>query len=386
MGHCFFIVLLYTERMASDMNCTFGEKRGFTIVETAVVLVIAGVLTAMVIYLLIPMMQAFRLTETREKIAKIEDAIAVYAIDNYRIPCPSLPSRAAANPPFGYEDGSGATGNQIPAAGCPNGSQGIVPFNTLGLPEDMVRDAWGNHFTYAVSQAFVQNTAAGNPATVHPQCRTREWMFDTGYGAGDMVNGTLTLTTRNISPQKARFCCSGYQPAGAADADLTVMYYDDYSATPLSAIQQLPADNPAPRNPGPDGFQRPDILMVPVDTLKTKTSGDDVLASDPTGGSDDPYYTLPQVPPPYARATAIAYIIVSHGPNGFGAYQPDNGGARLDAASAPGLEAENADNDQTFNDVTLRSDANNNQQFDDIVFWRTQDAIMTAKGESCVVP
>lgn len=351
--------------------------RGFSLVELSVVLVIAGFLTLGVIVLIRPFLEKARILQTRETLEKIAQALDAYAVENHRLPCPAVPNRGAAAPPYGFEAGSGAAGATVPSPECPvtgagatrTAQEGIVPFRTLGLPEEMIYDGWGRPFTYAASLAFGQNndmglTGTGTVSTVHPQCRTRDWMYDAGL---DTAGG---IVYANRAPRKARFCCPGN--AAPETADLDVRDEDDNPV--LGAWPN--------RRPGPDGYQTPVTLMRPVGGAL----GADCL----TGGvllnpGDAGYFTAPQVPPACARATAVAYILVSHGPNRRGAYDVSIG-ARTAPAPLNPAEAENTDGDVVFRDPFSRSMSEDVNEIDDIVLWRTQDIIFAGQEKSCAMP
>lgn len=355
------------------------RSSGFTMVEMAIVLVIAGLLIVGALALIKPLVERARLLETAEKLAKISDALNVYALNNFRLPCPAEPLRTpAGGEPFGFEQGSTASGAGIPRA-CPVGAgggiEGIVPFQTIGLNEDLIRDAWGNYITYAVSDAFARDTAGARaagatpePDLLHPQCRTRDWMYGIGYD----INGNTLL--RNRSPRKARFCCPGTLTGGALRADITVNDEDGTSVL-------LPDANGTQRNPGPDGYKSADVLMEPADpaNLTANCTGNTIQF----GFSG--YFDAPQVPPACARATAIAYVLVSHGPDGRGVYNVNNA-TRLAMPAPVNLQDENADGDTVFLDQFSRQDVNGASKMDDLVLWRTQDLIFASQGESCSLP
>lgn len=353
-----------------------GGERGFSLVEVSVVLLIAGILAVGVIALIRPFLERGRILQTHEKLEKIAAALDAYAIENNRFPCPALPNRGAASPPYGFEGGSGAAGAAIPSPECPvTGAgvarfarEGIVPFRTLGLPEDLIYDGWGAPITYTISLAFGQNNDAGldisgSASTIHPQCRTRDWMYDAGV---DTVGG---IVSANKNPAKARFCCPG--SAAPETSDLDVRDEDGNPVLPLWPN----------RKPGPDGYQSPSTLMRPVGG---------VVAPDCTGGTllnpgDTDYFIAPQVPPVCARATAVAYVLISHGPNGLGVYNLSTG---LRAGPAPinPAEAENTDGDVVFSDQFSRSTSNDVNEMDDIVLWRTQDMMFARQEKSCAMP
>ena len=119
---------------------------GFTLVETAIVLVIVALLTGGMMLTLGSQQEQSRLRETRRQLAEIKEALIGFAIANGRLPCPASPA---------------ATGLENPEGGgiCTNRTSGFVPGITLGLsPTDekgYVIDAWGNRIRYAVSENAV---------------------------------------------------------------------------------------------------------------------------------------------------------------------------------------------------------------------------------------
>ncbi len=357
-----------------------SHSSGFTMLEFSIVLLVVGILAAGAIVLITPLVEQARQLETTEKLNKIGDALNVYVLNNLRLPCPAQPRRTpTGGEPFGYEQGSGATGAGIPQA-CPalaaGGIEGIVPFRTIGIPEALIRDAWGHYITYGVSDAFARDTAGARsagatpePGLIHPQCRTRDWMYATGYDA----SGNEVF--RNRASQKARFCCPGALSSGALRADITVN--DEDGASVL-----LPDAGGTQRNSGPDGYQTVDTLMNPANssTLNNNTCAGTVMQFGFPG-----YFLEAQVPPACARATAIAYVLVSHGPDGRGVYSINNG-ARINVPVAANLQDENFDGDGIFRDQFLRQNVNGANGIDDLVLWRTQDLIFASQKESCSLP
>ena len=115
---------------------------GFTRVEVAIVIGIFGLLTVAAIQYAMPLFTRAREIETMEKMARIERAVAAYAVKNMRVPCPAVPNRGTTNPPYGFERGSGANGDQIGSCAGAANATGLVPFATLGLSEDDVIDGY----------------------------------------------------------------------------------------------------------------------------------------------------------------------------------------------------------------------------------------------------
>ena len=286
------------------------KSRGYTLIELAVVIAITGVIMVMAAGFALPLMETARRIETEEKMARVARALAFYVVRNDRLPCPGAPDRGGANPPFGYERGSGAAGVTVPAnCGAAAGDRvGIVPFATIGLTEGDITDGYGNPFTYAVSPAFTLDT--GNAAlTVHPRCRTRDWFYADGAAAGSLI-------PRN--PTKARYCCPGENPHAPA-TDIIVR--DSAGNSVLSFAREA------------------------NESAAVSTSG---LAYET---ADQPFALDANVFVPLNdRPVAVNYALISHGNNGLGAYIL-NGGGQQAAPPAGTLENENSNGDNIFRDI-----------------------------------
>ena len=104
--------------------------KGFTLVEMAVVLVIAGLLLGGLLVPLSAQLEQRNISETRSSLGQIKDALIGFAILYGRLPCPSTEVNPA-NANYGLED---ATCSGAAAA------DGYLPWKTLGVAET---DAWG---------------------------------------------------------------------------------------------------------------------------------------------------------------------------------------------------------------------------------------------------
>lgn len=149
------------------MNREFGASRvnsGFTLVEIAVVVVIAGLLAAMFIGITASLLSQQRLQSTRAKLANVDVALTLFVSQYKRLPCPAdgrLPSSDAnagtenSNVAFPQtEAGAGAvrtcTGNQ---------QHGVVPWRVLGLAASDIEDGWGNRLTYRAGPDLIRDNA-----------------------------------------------------------------------------------------------------------------------------------------------------------------------------------------------------------------------------------
>jgi len=203
------------------------------------------------------------------------------------------------------------------------------------------RDGWGNFYSYAVSPVFTrqndQTSAAADTGKVHGRCRHAGWV-----NAFDRYN-------RNAI--KARFCCANQAPPTFdVDSDLIILHTNGGAA--LSPV----------RTPG--------TMNNYDDLTKTTTYS--------RGGASVPFMDKTPIEAP-------ALVLVSHGPNGKGAWLGSGTNNRLTAPDS-GPELQNADGDQIFVDGPWNLKPGPDY-FDDIVRWMTQDGIMAAHGGlSCSYP
>ena len=156
----------------------FCRRAGYTIIESAIVMAVVGIMigsfaTAYNIYLK---------TQQAQK-TDSNASIVVGALDNYLIqtgsyPCPARSSADRNDPDYGIATNcadtsiavgtcsTGATGglcietsNRLPALTSPRVRRGMVPFRTLGIPEEIAEDGYKTRFDYVLTEAL------GVPAT-----------------------------------------------------------------------------------------------------------------------------------------------------------------------------------------------------------------------------
>lgn len=310
-----------------------ARQSGFTLSEMSVVIFITGLILVAAASIATPLMRKARLIETSQKLENIARALDHYAAQHYRLPCPASSDLKSTEPPFGYEAGSGAAGNAIPAdcGSDPAQWQGLVPFRTLNVPVDWIRDASGHLITYAISPAFSQDLSRED-MPVHSRCRTAEWFTPQVIYEKDVnVPNAGTPAVSALQPKdarKARFCCSGTLPG----TDLVILDGNRQLAVAVA------------RQPSPASY-RPARVTFP-----------------------DPW--VPNVVIPQDdRATVPIYVLVAHGHN-----------------AATAAETENANGDRVFMDLAPSDRIGHEIYFDDAVLWRTQDMILAAQGRSCALP
>lgn len=115
---------------------TIRHNAGFSLVEMAVALTILGLLIALSIGPYSAQRDLRDISDTRDKLRDITDALYGFAVLNGRLPCPTTQADPASAS-YGMEDGTCSAGYA---------AEGYLPWRTLGLPEI---DAWGSRRTQA---------------------------------------------------------------------------------------------------------------------------------------------------------------------------------------------------------------------------------------------
>ena len=115
----------------------YYEKKiaAFLLVEVAIALMVAGVISAGLVSLYQRVQQGLMRHTTEARMDAISAALASYAMTNGTLPTAAQPLRTAYQP-----------GQAIPQL-----YHGIVPFFTLGLPSREVRDGYGRWMSYTVA-------------------------------------------------------------------------------------------------------------------------------------------------------------------------------------------------------------------------------------------
>jgi len=301
---------------------------GFSLIEMAVVLTVAGALLAGAVGLLRPYYDDYRYNSTKTKLERIANALDTYAQKYNRMPCPSDPNPSVE--PFGYPRNGGTTGltqtycGSSMTVGSMASQFGIVPFNVLGLSEDQVKDAYGNFITYEVTGSVtgMDTASAAQQGKVQQLCRTAPWIDPNG------VNKNLA---------KAKFCCGN-------SVNDVIVYDGRYNATPA----------------GNRMFMNRYVALDAGDPNSLYT------------GTPDP-------------VNKVAYALISHGKNGDYAFVKGTATRRAATGSATNQESLNGQVAQVaVRPLTLSNDDN---YFDDIVLWRTTQQVMLAfNGKGCLSP
>lgn len=131
-----------------------AKSAGFTLIEIAIVLVVIGLLLSGGLVALGPVVENAQVTQTNNKLDKIEDALVLYAIQNSCLPCPSDATPATGTEGIQHTNAGADVSGVCAGAGgtaCFSGAQGVVPWQTLGITQADATDEWGTLISYHLS-------------------------------------------------------------------------------------------------------------------------------------------------------------------------------------------------------------------------------------------
>lgn len=146
----------------------FSEQQkndGFTLLELSVVLVILSLIIAAIFATSAQKNRISKMQQLQTQMDTIEAALIAYAKQNYTLPCPARPNQAITGSNGGTSFCTASTWNTTYTTRSAQQTQpdgvttsyilaGVLPFITLGLPEEYEVDPWGNRFTYAVDEVL----------------------------------------------------------------------------------------------------------------------------------------------------------------------------------------------------------------------------------------
>jgi prepilin-type N-terminal cleavage/methylation domain-containing protein len=151
-------MLLYHYFPMARFHLVQGRMRGFTLVEIAFVIVIAGILLAMVIGATASIVESSRLRLTRTNMDTARSALQAFIARNGRLPCPAIEDRAPAANDYGLEAATPGTCTgtvNLPGQAGPPvidaAKRGVLPWKSLGMTLENATDGWGNQLTYMVT-------------------------------------------------------------------------------------------------------------------------------------------------------------------------------------------------------------------------------------------
>lgn len=201
---------------------------GFSLVETAVVLVIVGLLLGSVIVPLSAHIDQRHYNETQQQINEIREALYGFAVVNGRLPRPAT---------------SATDGAENPTL-CPNDAacSGFIPWTTLGVKKT---DAWNKIVRYSVTPAYA-NAAFTLTTSGNKKVQTRDGAGNVSYLIGSAGACSPCAPAVVFSHGKNNW---GTSEGGTALADGSATNADEdvNAATPTtnSFFSRLPSVNPA---------------------------------------------------------------------------------------------------------------------------------------------
>lgn len=195
--------------------------RGFTLIEISIVLVVIGLLISGGLLGIAPVIQQAKVTQTENTLAKIEDALLLYAIQNSCLPCPA-DGTSPTTPGQALLAGGGNFTTCTATACIAPAADNTVPWLTLGLQASDAVDEWGTQITYHLSQAatdaggvttfcdVLQNNAFADDAASGGFTRTGTTFPDGCLNVEDVVDlGGLTYT---LNTEEAAYVLISHGP------------------------------------------------------------------------------------------------------------------------------------------------------------------------------
>lgn len=163
---------------------------GFTLIEIAIVVFIAGILLSVMITVVTGLVERTRTAADASKGDAIKIALSTYFAREFRLPCPAVITLASGAVNDGIADtttdGFGACAATIRPAPYLVAT-GAIPWRTLGLPEESSINAYGHRFTYQVTRTATtlsSQTASGMQGVIT--------IHSAGLGtAGNQTNNCL---------------------------------------------------------------------------------------------------------------------------------------------------------------------------------------------------
>ena len=141
------------------MSCKYrpgARQRGFTLIELSIVVAIAAVVLGVVLSLVNTQIENARAANMRSRMETIKSALVMFVARNSRLPCPAIESLAPTHNDYGVETPTPGTCTGATVAGT--AVRGMLPFRTLGLPEEDGYDVHASRFTYVVTTAATNLT------------------------------------------------------------------------------------------------------------------------------------------------------------------------------------------------------------------------------------
>jgi prepilin-type N-terminal cleavage/methylation domain-containing protein len=136
------------------------RQRGFTLVEIAIVVVIASLLLTMGLSWFVAFAKSQTFGAARKGEQTIKEALISYVSRNNRLPCPAVPTLPSTHADAGKEADPTQDCKDTIALGASR--MGVVPWKALQLLPDSADDPWYRRYTYVVTLTATKPNS--NPA------------------------------------------------------------------------------------------------------------------------------------------------------------------------------------------------------------------------------
>ncbi len=187
-----------------------AKSRGFTLVETAIVLIIVGLLLGSLIPPLSAQLEQRNYKETQQQMSEIREALIGFAVTNKRFPRPATSAI----------DGAEKTADCADDLAC----TGFIPWATLGVKKT---DAWNKLIRYSVTRAYASTIPFNLTSIGNKKVRTRDSAGTMSYLLGPPGACSLTLTCSPAVIYSAGKMNWGYSEDGTALPDNSATNADE---------------------------------------------------------------------------------------------------------------------------------------------------------------
>lgn len=144
-------------RRTNDL-ATKRRRAGFSLLELSIVLVIAGLMTLVYLQFNESAESGDSSGATKAQLALIDRAVLAYVAKNDRFPRPAARTAGVEDPLYGREVPLALVTTILDTDASGKVLFGALPFQELGLATSFAGDAWGNKFTYVVTNELTDAT------------------------------------------------------------------------------------------------------------------------------------------------------------------------------------------------------------------------------------
>ena len=202
------------------------SAHGFSLVEMAVVLVIAGLMIGGLLTPLAMQLEQRKIGDTQKSMEEAREALIGFAMRNGYLPCP------AVSPQNGLEDRQGTS--------CRDGKrQGLLPWATLGVAK---LDSWGHIYRYSVTPEFTNSQALFSLQSA------RDITIGTRDSSGNLVAASAINDIPAVIVSHGKNGAGGVSDTGIRTAAVSATNADERtnaSAAGIAFVSRIPSDSPA---------------------------------------------------------------------------------------------------------------------------------------------